>query len=145
MTFDPLAGAVSKVNVVPETVKSSTGCNFLPSFLIDNKCTLVGVPDKVNATVEPSPVNVSVDDTVGLFNLFEIAKALIRFKSITGDNLLFVELNVKLVTIDLEPDISFVWLISLATILGLSKYKLSESTTFAAAVAACKLNAVSEP
>src|SRR6056300_419855 len=121
MTFDPLAGAVSKVSVVPETVKSSTGCNFLPSFLIDNKCTLDGVPDSVNATVEPSPVNVSVDDTVGLFNLFEIAKALILFKSMTGDKLALLELIVKLTTKDLEPEISFVWLISLATILGLSK------------------------
>src|SRR6056300_1099279 len=144
MTFDPLAGAVSKVSVVPETVKSSTGCNFLPSFLIDNKCTLDGEPDNVNACVEPSPVNVLVDDTVGLFNLFEIAKALIRFKSITGDKLAFEELNVKFTTIDFEPDITFVWLISLATNLGLSKYKLSPSTTFSAAVAACKLNAVSE-
>src|SRR5210317_1805354 len=107
MTFDPLAGAVSKVNVVPETVKSSTGCNFLPSFLIANKCTLDGVPDKVKSVVEPSPVNVSVNDTVGLFNLFEIANALILFKSITGDKLAFVELIVKFITKDLEPEPTF--------------------------------------
>src|SRR5210317_2609912 len=103
MTFDPLAGAVSKVNVVPETVKSSTGCNFLPSFLIASRCTLDGVPDKVKSVVEPSPVNVSVNDTVGLFNLFEIAKAFIRFKSITGESLVFVELIVKLTTKDFVP------------------------------------------
>ena len=59
--------------------------------------------------------------SVGLFNLFEIANALIRFKSMTGDKLAFVELIVKFITIDLEPDISFVWLMSLATNLGLSK------------------------
>ena len=52
ITFEPLPGAESKVIVVPETVKSSIGCNFLPSFLIANKCTLDGEPDKVNAVVE---------------------------------------------------------------------------------------------
>ena len=81
-------------------------------------CTSLGVALKVNPAVEPSPINVSVDDTVGLFNLFEIAKALTLFKSITGDKLAFDELNVILDTIDLEPDISFVSLISLATNLG---------------------------
>src|SRR6056300_1403986 len=121
ITFEPLAGAVSKVNVVPETVKSSTGCNFLPSFLIDSKCTLDGEPGNVNATVEPSPVNVSVNDTVGLFNLFDIANALTLFKSITGDKLAFVELIVKFITKDLALDITSDWLISLANILGLSK------------------------
>ena len=55
----------------------------------------------------------SVDDTVGLFNLFDIAKAFNLFTSITGDKLAFDELIVKLNTIDLEPDISFVWFISL--------------------------------
>ena len=42
ITFEPLPGAESKVIVVPETVKSSIGCNFLPSFLIASKCTLDG-------------------------------------------------------------------------------------------------------
>ena len=59
-----------------------------------------------------------VADTVGLFNLFDIAKASTLFKSITGDNFVFVELNVKFVTNDLELDISFVSFISLATSFG---------------------------
>ena len=76
ITFELLT-AVSIVKVVPETVKSSIGCNFLPSFLIANKCTLDVAPDKVNVVVEPSPVNVSVDDTTGLFNLLKLQKRLI--------------------------------------------------------------------
>ena len=58
----------------------------------------------------------------GLFNLFVYAASLLTLcKSITGDKLAFDELIVKLNTIDLEPDISFVWLKSLATNLGSSK------------------------
>ena len=49
-----------------------------------------------------------------------IAKAFNLFTSITGDKLAFDELIVKLNTIDLEPDISFVWFISLATKCGIS-------------------------
>ena len=52
-----------------------------------------------------SPVKVSVDDTIGLFNLFEIANTLTRFKSITGDKFAFVELNVRSIKIDLDPSI----------------------------------------
>ena len=44
-----------------------------------------GVLDKVNVVVLPSPVNLSVDDTVGLFNLLFITKTFVLFKSITGD------------------------------------------------------------
>ena len=80
--------------------------------------TSLGVELNVNAVVEPSPVNVLVELTNGLFNLLVIAKALTLFKSITGDNLAFVELIVILWTKDLEPDISFVSLISLATSFG---------------------------
>ena len=36
-TLEPLAGAEVRVKVVPETVKSSTGDNFLPDFLTDSK------------------------------------------------------------------------------------------------------------
>ena len=67
--------------------------------------------------LELSLVNVLVDDTVGLFNLFDIVNILIRFKSITGDRLAFVELNVKLATNDLLLLISFVSFISLAVFL----------------------------
>ena len=116
-TLAPLVGAVVIVNVVLETVKSIWGVNFLPSFLTSIIWTSLGVALKVNPAVEPSPINVSVDDTVGLFNLFEIAKALTLFKSITGDRLAFDELNVILTTQDV-PDISLVSLIPLATILG---------------------------
>ena len=91
-TFEPLPGAEPIVKVVPETVKSSIGCNFLPSFLIANKCTLDGEPDKVNAVVDPSPVSISVDDTVGLFNLLDMAKELILFKSTIGDKLALEDL-----------------------------------------------------
>ena len=53
-------------------------------------------------------LNLSVDDTVGLFNLLLIAKALILFKSINGETLAFTELIAKSTTNDLLPDISFV-------------------------------------
>ena len=61
--FAPAAGAVVKFKVVPDIVKSSTGANFLPDFLTDNKWTSAGVDDNVNPAVEPSPVKVLVDDT----------------------------------------------------------------------------------
>ena len=76
------------------------------------------MPDKVNNVVLPSPVNVSVDETVGLFNLFCIAKALTLFKSITGDTFAFVVIKDTFTNIDLEFDISLVWFIELATNLG---------------------------
>ena len=87
--FAPLAGATPNVKVFPDTVKSSTGFFFWPDILTDNKWTLDGELDKVNAWVEPSPVNVSVDVTAGWFNLFDIANALTLCKSITGDKLAF--------------------------------------------------------
>ena len=145
ITLAPLAGADTIVKVVPETVKSVTGANFLPDLVTANIWTSLGVELKVNAVVEPSPVNVFVADTVGLFNLLEIAKALILFKSMTGDNFVFVELNVKFVTNDLEPDISFVSFISLATSFGSVKYMLSPRTIFLVELVPARLNGVSEP
>ena len=45
-----------------------------------------GVALNVNAVVEPSPVNVSVELTVGLLTLFCIVNAVNLFTSMTGDN-----------------------------------------------------------
>ena len=55
------------------------------------------------------------------------------------------KINEILVTNDLEPDISFVSFISLATSFGSVKYMLSPSTTFLVELAPARVNGVSEP
>ena len=75
----------------------------------------------MNVVSEPSPVNVFVEETKGLFNLLEITKAFNLLTSITGDKLALVVIIVSFSNRVWKTSNSFISLIRLATIRGSSK------------------------